>query len=52
LSPFSQRGRILDAACGSGKMFVYSAEFMRAHQREPGRELSVYGIEKVRASPR
>ena len=45
-------GRILDPACGSGGMFVHSAEFVRAHQREPGRELSIYGIEKVRETLR
>jgi len=46
------QGRILDPACGSGGMFVHSAEFVRAHQREPGRELSIYGIEKVRETLR
>ncbi len=46
------RGRILDPACGSGGMFVHSAEFVRAHQREPGRDLSIYGIEKVRETLR
>jgi type I restriction enzyme M protein len=46
------RGRILDPACGSGGMFVHSAEFVRAHQSEPGRELSIYGIEKVRETLR
>ena len=40
-------GRILDPACGSGGMFVQSAEFVKNHQREPGKEISVYGEEKV-----
>ncbi|MER9665227.1 class I SAM-dependent DNA methyltransferase [Mesorhizobium sp. M0203] len=41
------RGRILDPACGSGGMFVHSADFVRAHQNAPEKELSIYGIEKV-----
>ena len=45
-------GRILDPACGSGGMFVHSADFVRAHRREPGRELSLYGIEKTRENLR
>ena len=45
-------GRILDPACGSGGMFVHSADFVRAHQREPGRELSLFGIEKTRENLR
>jgi type I restriction enzyme M protein len=45
-------GRILDPACGSGGMFVHSAQFVRAHKHEPGRELSIFGIEKVRETLR
>jgi type I restriction enzyme M protein len=45
-------GRILDPACGSGGMFVHSADFVRAHQHEPGKELSVFGIEKTRETLR
>jgi type I restriction enzyme M protein len=45
-------GRILDPACGSGGMFVHSAEFVRAHQHEPGKELSLFGIEKTRETLR
>lgn len=45
-------GRILDPASGSGGMFVHSAEFVRAHKREPGKELSIFGIEKVRETLR
>lgn len=45
-------GRILDPACGSGGMFVHSAEFVRAHKREPDKELSIFGIEKVRETLR
>jgi type I restriction enzyme M protein len=40
-------GRILDPACGSGGMFVHSANFVREHKHEPGRELSIFGIEKT-----
>lgn len=43
IEPFS--GRIFDPACGSGGMFVHSAEFAaRAKANASG--LSVYGIEK------
>ena len=47
-------GRILDPACGSGGMFVHSADFVRAHKRAPEKELSIFGIEKVArdAAPR
>jgi type I restriction enzyme M protein len=45
-------GRILDPACGSGGMFVHSADFVRAHQHEPGKELSLFGIEKTRENLR
>lgn len=45
-------GRILDPACGSGGMFVHSAEFVRRHHKEPGRELSVHGIEKMEDTQR
>ena len=39
------QGRILDPACGSGGMFVHSADFVRAHKRAPEKELSIFGIE-------
>ena len=45
-------GRILDPACGSGGMFVHSAEFVRAHERAPAKELSIFGIEKVAETQR
>ncbi len=41
-------GRILDPACGSGGMFVHSADFVKRHQREPDKELSIYGVERTR----
>lgn len=40
-------GAIFDPACGSGGMFVHSAEFVRRHQKEPTREISVFGTEKM-----
>lgn len=45
-------GRILDPACGSAGMFVHSADFVRAHKHEPGKELSLFGIEKTRETLR
>jgi type I restriction enzyme M protein len=50
IEPF--HGRILDPACGSGGMFVHSAEFVRRHQKDPDKELSVLGVEKVRETLR
>jgi len=44
VEPF--RGRIFDPACGSGGMFVQSAEFVVQHQKNPARELSILGVEK------
>lgn len=40
-------GRIYDPACGSGGMFVQSADFVKAHQNNPSEEISVYGQERV-----
>lgn len=45
IEPF--HGAILDPACGSGGMFVHSAEFVRRHHKAPDRELAVYGTEKM-----
>jgi len=45
-------GRILDPACGSGGMFVHSADFVRAHKHAPEKELSIFGIEKVSETQR
>ena len=39
-------GYILDPACGSGGMFVQSAEFVRRHKGKET-EISIYGQEKV-----
>ncbi len=45
IQPF--HGRILDPACGSGGMFVQSAEFVRNHQENGSHEhLSIHGVER------
>jgi type I restriction enzyme M protein len=48
LQPF--HGRILDPACGSGGMFVQSADFVQRHHRSATRELTVFGAEKDAAT--
>jgi type I restriction enzyme M protein len=45
IEPF--HGRILDPACGSGGMFVHSAEFVKRHNENPARAISVCGVEKM-----
>jgi type I restriction enzyme M protein len=40
-------GTIFDPACGSGGMFVNSAEFVRRHHKSPAKEISIYGVEKM-----
>ena len=40
-------GKILDPACGSGGMFVHSADFVKRHGENPSREISIHGIEKM-----
>jgi type I restriction enzyme M protein len=45
IEPF--HGRIYDPACGSGGMFVQSAEFIRRHRQNPTDEISIYGQEKT-----
>jgi len=50
IEPF--HGRIFDPACGSGGMFVHSANFVRNHKKNPEKELSVFGTEKVLESLR
>ena len=45
IQPF--HGRIFDPACGSGGMFVQSAEFIRNHQRNDNHgSISIYGVER------
>ena len=45
LQPFE--GRILDPACGSGGMFVQSAEFVHNHRANGNDQISIYGTERV-----
>ena len=45
IQPFE--GRILDPACGSGGMFVQSAEFIHNHQHDGNGQISIYGTERV-----
>jgi type I restriction enzyme M protein len=40
-------GAIFDPACGSGGMFTHSAEFVARHQKEPSKEIGIYGVEKM-----
>lgn len=40
-------GRIFDPACGSGGMFVQSAEFVKRHHKQANHELSIFGTEKA-----
>ena len=40
-------GKILDPACGSGGMFVQSADFVQAHLYTKGGRLSIHGQERV-----
>ena len=43
-------GRILDPACGSGGMFVMSADFVERHGQTASRDISIYGVEKDRVT--
>lgn len=45
IEPF--HGRIYDPACGSGGMFVQSANFVAEHKKRPVDEISVCGVEKI-----
>ena len=45
LQPF--QGRLLDPACGSGGMFVQSAEFIHNHRKNGNGQMSIYGTEQV-----
>lgn len=46
IEPF--HGKIFDPACGSGGMFVQSAEFVEERKKRAIDEISVYGQEKTR----
>jgi type I restriction enzyme M protein len=39
-------GRIFDPACGSGGMFVHSANFVERHHKTAMEEISIFGTEK------
>jgi len=45
LEPF--HGQIFDPACGSGGMFVQSAEFVARHRKRASDEITVFGTEKA-----
>ena len=45
LEPYE--GRIYDPACGSGGMFVQSAEFVKNHSGKNKKKLSIFGQEKT-----
>ena len=47
LEPYE--GRVLDPACGSGGLFIQSAEFVRAHGGRP-RQISILGQENNQAT--
>ncbi len=40
-------GRIYDPCCGSGGMFVQSANLIAAHNKRASDEISIYGVEKI-----
>ena len=44
------QGRIFDPACGSGGMFVHSANFVERHHKTAMDEISIYGTEKDQAT--
>ncbi|WP_231505751.1 HsdM family class I SAM-dependent methyltransferase [Guyparkeria halophila] len=44
LEPY--HGRIYDPACGSGGMFVHSADFVERHHKTAMDEISIFGTEK------
>jgi len=48
IEPF--HGRIYDPACGSGGMFVWSAEFVKRHKKKPAHEIMIFGQEKSEES--
>ena len=45
IEPF--QGRIYDPACGSGGMFVQSANFIEKHKSSRSKKISIYGQERV-----
>jgi type I restriction enzyme M protein len=45
-------GKLLDPACGSGGMFVHSANYVRKHHADSFNNFKVYGLEKVAENAR
>lgn len=45
IEPF--HGKVFDPACGSGGMFVSSADFVSNHNKSASNELSIFGQEKT-----
>jgi type I restriction enzyme M protein len=45
IQPF--HGRVYDPACGSGGMFVQAAHFLKDHKKDPAKELSFFGQDKI-----
>jgi len=45
IEPF--HGKIFDPACGSGGMFVQSAEFVERHKQRAAAKIAVFGTEKA-----
>jgi len=45
LGPY--HGKVLDPACGSGGMFVQSANFVSSHHNSASDELFIHGVEKT-----
>jgi len=41
------QGHLFDPACGSGGMFVQSAEFIKRRHEKPNEKISIYGQEKT-----
>jgi type I restriction enzyme M protein len=41
------QGKLFDPACGSGGMFVQSAEFIKRRHENPNEKISIYGQEKT-----
>ena len=48
LEPY--KGKVYDPACGSGGMFVQSANFVKKHKKSNQDTLSIYGQEKTEAT--
>jgi len=46
------KGRILDPACGSGGMFIQSAEFVKRHKELPNEKIEICGQEKTEETVR